>query len=58
MNHQKYYELLDRVDWETWLEFFLKGVKETAQQAADTSREILALIKDDSVQAIWRGRNK
>jgi len=48
MNRQKYYELLDRVrthgDWETWLEFFLSGVKETAQQAADTSREILTLI--------------
>jgi Fic family protein len=48
MNRQKYYELLDRVrthgDWETWLEFFLTGVKETAQQAADTSREILTLI--------------
>lgn len=48
MNRQKYYELLDRVrmhgDWETWLESFLSGVKETAQQAADTSREILTLI--------------
>jgi len=51
MKRPKYYELLDRVrthgDWETWLEFFLAGVKETAQQAADTSREILALIEKD-----------
>jgi Fic family protein len=50
-NRQKYYELLDRVrshgDWETWLEFFLTGVKETAQQAADTSKEILTLIEED-----------
>ena len=50
-NRQKYYELLDRVrthgDWEIWLEFFLTGVKETAQQAADTSREILTLIEKD-----------
>jgi len=50
-NRQKYYELLDRVrshgDWETWLEFFLTGVKDTAQQAADTSREILTLIEQD-----------
>jgi Fic family protein len=49
VNRQKYYELLDRVrthgDWEAWLEFFLTGVRETAQQAADTSREILALIE-------------
>ena len=51
LNRQKYYELLDRVrthgDWETWLEFFLTGVRETAQQAADTSRQILGLIESD-----------
>jgi len=33
-NRQKYYELLDRVrshgDWETWLEFFLTGVKDNS----------------------------
>src|SRR5213082_3437085 len=33
-----YYDLLDRVrakgDWEAWLDFFLMGVKETADQAA------------------------
>jgi Fic family protein len=50
-NRARYYELLDRVrargDWETWIEFFLTGVRETAQQAADTSREILALIEGD-----------
>lgn len=59
-NRARYYELLDRVrthgDWETWLEFFLTGVKETAQQAADTSREILALIEHDRrrVEALGR----
>jgi len=51
VNQQKYYELLDRVrtrgNWETWIEFFLTGVRETAQQAADTSREILSLIGSD-----------
>jgi Fic family protein len=35
LNRQKYYELLDRVrthrDWESWLEFFLTGVRETAK---------------------------
>lgn len=50
-NRARYYELLDRVrahgDWETWIEFFLTGVKEAAQQASDTSREILALIEGD-----------
>jgi Fic family protein len=51
MNREKYYELLDRVrshgDWETWLEFFLTGVKETARLAADTSKEILTIIEED-----------
>jgi Fic family protein len=59
-NRTRYYELLDRVrthgDWETWLEFFLTGVKETAQQAAETSREILALIEGDrhKIEALGR----
>ena len=60
MNRAKYYEPLDPVrtygDWETWLEFFLTGIKETAQQAADTSREILALIDKDrrTIEALGR----
>ena len=60
MNRARYYNLLDRVrahgDWETWIEFFLTGVKETAQQAADTSREILALIEGDrhKIEALGR----
>ena len=59
-NRARYYELLDRVrahgDWETWIQFFLTGVRETAQQAADTSREILALIEGDrhKIEALGR----
>ncbi len=60
MNRQKYYELLDRVrthgDWETWLEFFLMGVRETAQQTADTSRQILDLIEGDRRRIEQLGR--
>ncbi|MEK7408058.1 MAG: Fic family protein [Acidobacteriota bacterium] len=48
-NRQRYYDLLQRVretgDWETWLEFFLSGVRETADQAAETARRILALFE-------------
>lgn len=59
-NRQRYYELLDRVrthgDWEMWLEFFLTGVKEIAEQAADTSRKILALIESDRRQIEGLGR--
>lgn len=59
-NRQKYYELLDRVrtagDWERWLEFFLTGVKETAEQAATTARRILALFDEHrgKIQALGR----
>ncbi|HSB13626.1 MAG TPA: Fic family protein [Bryobacteraceae bacterium] len=45
-----YYDLLDRVrthgDWETWLDFFLTGVRDTAEQAAAAARRILALFED------------
>jgi Fic family protein len=45
-----YYDLLDRVrakgDWETWLEFFLTGVRDTAEQAAIAARRILAVFED------------
>lgn len=59
-NRARYYELLDRVrahgDWETWIEFFVTGVRETAEQAANTSREILALIEGDrhKIEALGR----
>lgn len=41
-----YYDLLDRVrgegDWEEWLEFFLEGVRETADGAVSTTRKLAA----------------
>ena len=50
-NRQAYYELLNRVrtegDWETWVEFFLTGIREASKQAAETAREILKMIADD-----------
>ena len=46
-----YYELLDGVrakgDWEAWLEFFLTGVRDTAEQAAASARNILAVFAAD-----------
>jgi Fic family protein len=45
-----YYELLDRVrargDWEAWLDFFLRGVKETSDEAAEAARRIAALFDE------------
>ena len=37
----------ERGDWETWLEFFLKGIAETSRQAADTARELRDLFEAD-----------
>ena len=55
-----YYELLDRVrtegDWEGWLEFFLEGVRETADQAAATARRIVDLFSADGRRIAGLGR--
>jgi Fic family protein len=50
-NRRAYYELLDRVratgDWEAWLDFFLAGVKGTAEQAVTAARRILGVLDRD-----------
>ena len=50
-NRQTYYDLLQSVretgDWEAWVKFFLTGVAETANQAANTAQAILALFDKD-----------
>jgi Fic family protein len=55
-----YYEHLDRVrvkgDWEAWLDFFLTGVKETADQAASAARRIVALFEEHQEQIEKLGR--
>lgn len=59
-HRQTYYELLQRVrsngEWEAWLDFFLQGVVETARQAADTAKAILALFDADrkAIEALGR----
>ena len=46
-----YYRLLQEVrengSWEAWLEFFLDGVAETADQASGTATRIVELLKTD-----------
>jgi Fic family protein len=55
-----YYDLLDRVrvkgDWEAWLDFFLTGVKETADQAGAAARRIVALFDEHRRQIETLGR--
>jgi Fic family protein len=59
-HRQRYYELLDRVrtagDWEAWLEFFLDGVRESADQAAATARQIVELFNADERRIEGLGR--
>jgi Fic family protein len=46
-HRQEYYERLqatrDKGDWESWLEFFLRGVAEVSGEATETARKILVL---------------
>ncbi|MEM9664644.1 MAG: Fic family protein [Bacteroidota bacterium] len=55
-----YYACLQRVrtegDWEGWLRFFLEGVCETAGQAAQAARDILALFARDRDRIAGIGR--
>lgn len=34
-------------NWEAWLEFYLEGVKETAEQAVNSATQVLALFEED-----------
>jgi Fic family protein len=59
-NRSRYYELLQEVrengDWEAWMEFFLDGVAETAEQGVETARRLLALFEDDKTKISGLGR--
>lgn len=47
LHRAEYYDRLMAIrtsgDWEGWLRFFLRGVRETAREAADTAEEIFEL---------------
>lgn len=55
-----YYELLDGVrtrgDWESWVDFFPIGVRDTAEQAAGAARRIVAVFEDHrrKIEALGR----
>lgn len=57
----EYYRLLDRVrsdgDWEAWIDFFLTGVRETADGAVKTARRLVARIDADRRAIEARGRS-
>lgn len=59
-NRGTYYELLQRVrthgEWEVWMDFFLRGVEETANQAADTAGRLIQLFQRDRERLHGTGR--
>lgn len=61
MRRKQYYDLLqavrDRGDWESWVEFFLTGVIETANESVETARELLKLFEEDRVRISTLGRS-
>lgn len=50
----EYYRLLDAVryegDWEAWLEFFLRGVEETANGAVESANRLLRQFRVDAAR--------
>jgi Fic family protein len=54
-----YYRLLQEVRergaWEAWLEFFLDGVAQTANEACDAARRIVDLFREDRERVVGAG---
>lgn len=59
-HRDQYYNLLDLVrkegDWEIWLEFFLEGVRQTADNAVQTARRLVTVFQEDISQVQTIGR--
>jgi Fic family protein len=59
-NRATYYELLDRVrrdgDWEAWIDFFLRGVKQVADGAVSTAERLGELFRADRRRVEAGGR--
>lgn len=54
-----YYRLLQEVrlgGWEAWMEFFLTGVAETAEQAVETARDLTIMFEADRQRIAALGR--
>jgi Fic family protein len=55
-NRIEYYDLLMKIrldgNWEGWLKFFLKGVKEVSEEAANSAKEII-ILKDTQLKTLF-----
>jgi Fic family protein len=60
-HRSEYYRLLDLVrtdgDWEAWLDFFLEGVIQTAQNAVETAQRLVLLFQEDAKKVGAVGRS-
>ncbi|MBC7348465.1 MAG: Fic family protein [Candidatus Aminicenantes bacterium] len=62
-HRSEYYRLLDLFrtdgDWEAWVDFFLEGVVNTAQNAVQTAQRLVTLFKEDTqkIQTVGRVAN-
>ena len=54
----QYYDLLEEVrgtgDWESWLSFFLEGVRQSAEDAVETVRRLTGLFDSDRHRLLTR----
>ena len=59
-NRDEYYRLLTEVrqtgDWEVWLDFFLRGVRQTAESAVSTAHRLMKIFEEDHGKAQKAGR--
>lgn len=59
-HREQYYDYLQLVretgDWESWIQFFLEGVIETADEAVETAKNIIKLFEDDREKIKSLGR--
>jgi Fic family protein len=59
-NRGEYYDMLEKVraegGWESWVDFFLEGVRAIAEQAVATARRLETLFADDCVRIQTLGR--
>ena len=60
-HREEYYSLLDSVrregDWEAWLEFYLRGVAQTASSAVETAHRLVSMFAEDGERIQRVGRS-
>jgi Fic family protein len=59
-NQTEYYDRLQAVrekgDWEGWVKFFLEGVRSSADESTETTRQVLTLREEDRARLAGEGK--